>query len=395
MGSCFCCHGKNDDSEIEIFVSGQNASLKSEINLDQSLEMHIEDINSKSENSKGLYELDLDVNKEIKAQALVRGYLSRSKFKIKKNHLRYNNHIENQKNNSEEKFICNLQRGNTIRQLNEVPVDMYLSYFNSQVVSLRFKLGDFVCKKLEKFYKSVKEYRNYILMEDESIYSGEFNILNERYGYGTCIKKSGSFYEGFWERDKQNGHGRLIHGNCEVYEGGWLDNEAHGYGFYIDVNDNRYEGDWEYNKKHGNGNEILSDGTKYQGSYINGQKDGFGKLEKSDGSIYEGEFKNGQFNGNGTLTLDDWKKIGEWKDNLMNGKGKIIWNDGRIYEGDIVNNIIHGYGVFIWPDKRKYEGYWINGKKDGKGLYTTTLGLRETECKEGKMIKFISVDNKN
>ena len=43
----------------------------------------------------------------------------------------------------------------------------------------------------------------------------------------------------------------------------------------------------------------------------------------------------------------------------MNGKGKFIWDDGRIYEGDYVNDKKQGYGIFIWPlGEKKYEGTW-------------------------------------
>lgn len=399
MGSFFCCHCKDegdDKDEIEhVKPAGQCGSIRSQIDLDYSLSRQINERNSVSEHNMSLYGLDMGVNKVIKAQALVKGYLRRSKFKNKKACIRFDNHIGNLENNPDENPFSNLKGLNPIRQLYEVPVDMYVSYFNSEVASLRYKLGDFVYKNTEKYYKSVKENRNYIIMEDESIYSGEFNMIYERYGYGTCIKKTGSFYEGFWDKDKQNGKGRLIHSNCKVYEGEWLDNVAHGNGFYIDTNDNRYEGDWEYGLKNGNGIEISSDGAKYSGSFVNGQKHGLGKLEMTDGSAYEGEFIDGLYNGNGTLIWKEGKKIGRWENNMMNGKGVMIWNDGRSYEGDIVKDTIHGFGIFIWPDKRKYEGFWVNGKKDGKSYYTTAGGLRVMKCKDGKMIKIANADNKN
>jgi hypothetical protein len=42
----------------------------------------------------------------------------------------------------------------------------------------------------------------------------------------------------------------------------------------------------------------------------------------------------------------------------MCGKGKMIWKDGRIYEGDHQADKMNGFGVFQWPDGRKYEGQW-------------------------------------
>ena len=40
--------------------------------------------------------------------------------------------------------------------------------------------------------------------------------------------------------------------------------------------------------------------------------------------------------------------IGQWKENFMNGKGVHNWPDGRIYEGEYLNDKKHGYGVYKW-----------------------------------------------
>lgn len=46
----------------------------------------------------------------------------------------------------------------------------------------------------------------------------------------------------------------------------------------------------------------------------------------------------------------------------MNGKGIFTWPDGRVFEGNYLNDKKHGPGKFIWPDGRMYEGVWENGK---------------------------------
>ena len=46
----------------------------------------------------------------------------------------------------------------------------------------------------------------------------------------------------------------------------------------------------------------------------------------------------------------------------MNGKGKITWVDGKVYEGEYKDDKKHGYGTFFWGDGRKYTGYWADGK---------------------------------
>jgi hypothetical protein len=40
----------------------------------------------------------------------------------------------------------------------------------------------------------------------------------------------------------------------------------------------------------------------------------------------------------------------------MHGKGKYTWPDGRIYDGDYVNDKKEGEGVYSWSDGRQYSG---------------------------------------
>jgi len=36
----------------------------------------------------------------------------------------------------------------------------------------------------------------------------------------------------------------------------------------------------------------------------------------------------------------------------MNGKGIMIWSDGKKYEGDFINDNKQGYGAYFWGDGR-------------------------------------------
>ena len=38
----------------------------------------------------------------------------------------------------------------------------------------------------------------------------------------------------------------------------------------------------------------------------------------------------------------------------MHGDGVYVWNDGRRYEGNYVNDKKHGFGVYMWADGRTY-----------------------------------------
>lgn len=54
--------------------------------------------------------------------------------------------------------------------------------------------------------------------------------------------------------------------------------------------------------------------------------------------------------------------MGEWKDNMIHGKGTYKWHDGRVYHGNYKFDKKDGFGVYIWADGRAYLGNWADGK---------------------------------
>ena len=46
----------------------------------------------------------------------------------------------------------------------------------------------------------------------------------------------------------------------------------------------------------------------------------------------------------------------------MNGFGKYSYSDGKIYEGEFVNDIKHGKGKMTFPDGTIHEGNFVNGE---------------------------------
>ena len=99
-----------------------------------------------------------------------------------------------------------------------------------------------------------------------------------------------------------------------------------------------------------------SDGRKYVGDWKNDVMQGRGKLSHPDGSTYEGEFHHGVFHGQGRFT---WAN-GTYEGTFVNGKrekhGKYSWFDGRVYEGEWQDDKRNGKGTYIHQDGSKYEG---------------------------------------
>ena len=55
---------------------------------------------------------------------------------------------------------------------------------------------------------------------------------------------------------------------------------------------------------------------------------------------------------------------GQVKEKTMNGKGRLVYANGDIYQGDWVNGKAAGQGTFV--DKKNqtiYEGAWVNDKQ--------------------------------
>ena len=106
--------------------------------------------------------------------------------------------------------------------------------------------------------------------------------------------------------------------------------------------------------KHGFG--LSNDGVSYVGEFKNGLPHGNGKLSHRSGAVYVGKIKQGMKHGYGKLSNDV---------------------DGRMYEGQWRKDRKHGHGMFSWPDSHMYEGQWRHGLPHGHGKYTSI-------CKESK-----------
>lgn len=64
--------------------------------------------------------------------------------------------------------------------------------------------------------------------------------------------------------------------------------------------------------------------------------------------------------------------------NCENGYGRLVYQDGSIYEGNFINKERAGYGMFIWKeDLASFGGEWEASKRHGKGAFVDDKGKKQ------------------
>ncbi|CAL6010225.1 membrane-binding_protein [Hexamita inflata] len=113
----------------------------------------------------------------------------------------------------------------------------------------------------------------------------------------------------------------------------------------------------------------LIQGHVYVGQFTNGTFNGGGKQKWANGNNYEGEFKNGKRFGQGKMKLtrdgaEGYYEIyeGAFNDDLYDGKGVLMLENGETYEGDFLQGVKHGNFKITMPNGKITQGKYENGK---------------------------------
>ena len=110
----------------------------------------------------------------------------------------------------------------------------------------------------------------------------------------------------------------------------------------------------------------------YEGELINNIKEGNGKFIYNNGEFYVGQFKNNKFNGKGVLFYDKTKikYEGDFFNDKYNGSGKLFYKNGEFYIGQFKEGKKNGKGTEYYKDKKiKYKGEFSNDLYDGNGKF--------------------------
>ncbi|HPS87190.1 MAG TPA: hypothetical protein PLY36_10625, partial [Spirochaetota bacterium] len=286
----------------------------------------------------------------------------------------------------------------------------------------------------------------YIFLSGDT-YTGDFK--NEKMnGAGTTKYTNGDIYTGHWKDDSREGLGILFYSDGDEYEGEFFDNVPYGKGKYtyadgsvekgffaehlftgqirlpeagdnekvavskiVDVKPSDFEvtiadagelkiGDRLFVEVNGTmcalkvvsstvnvsrckmigGTRFLvfqvsKDLTVYK--IMKGIKRGDNTFLFPNGNKYIGDYKGNLMNGKGEFTWRNGSKYtGEFKDGMRNGKGILITSGGAIYgavyTGEFKNGYYDGFGRYETNDKKGYvyEGQWKKGVKTGTGKMT-------------------------
>ena len=269
--------------------------------------------------------------------------------------------IQTQQNNSSVFYQLKTDKEIIKNQILKIP---------EHIIILCQNFGDFQAPKKISHKKFIDlEKRSSVLLEDGSIYEGQWDLNNSRTGQGKCLFSDGLFYDGFWIEGVPHILGRFIKPDGDLLEGLVKRGKMNGKGVQVDLKGYKYVGFWKDNLKHGKGEENFPNGVIYKGEFLFDKHHGKGELILPNQSKYVGDFFEGKFDGEGEFFWANGESYkGEWSEDVKHGKGIYSYEDGRVYEGDFCDDVPHGFGKLIQKDGDIVESFWDMGKPVGMAM---------------------------
>jgi hypothetical protein len=208
----------------------------------------------------------------------------------------------------------------------------------------------------------------YLIFDTENF--NKYNNDEYKKIFRYCVDFKKNKYFGGESNKRRNWIGKMIYDSGDIYEGYWKNHKKHGFGIMRYVNGNIYRGSWEYDKKIGFGKMQFKehpDFISFEGEWDN---DKFikGKVVYKNGEIYDGDFINEVKDGFGKLLYKKGQSYeGQWKNNKRDGEGTYIFESGSVYIGQWVGGERHGHGILNYNGGNIYQGNWANSEKHGYG----------------------------
>jgi hypothetical protein len=114
---------------------------------------------------------------------------------------------------------------------------------------------------------------------------------------------------------------------------------------------------------------------RYQGPTENGLLQGKGRIVFTDWSVYDGDCSAGKMEGRGVIHLTKWGCYeGEFQDGKMHGEGTFE-NLCIIFAGNFFRGVKEGNGNQFYKDTTvTYTGLFSRGLREGQGVLTFRSG---------------------
>ena len=122
-----------------------------------------------------------------------------------------------------------------------------------------------------------------------------------------------------------------------------------------------------------------------------------GRIEYDDGGVYEGQILDGKHSGRGVYMFKDGGVYeGEFFNDNYHGKGIFRYKSGDVYEGEFFNGKFQGKGIYRYKNGNVYEGEFFNSVRQGKGILRYKNGdVYEGELKDDKFEGYGVYTNKD
>lgn len=100
-------------------------------------------------------------------------------------------------------------------------------------------------------------------------------------------------------------------------------------------------------------------------------------IKRYKDSIYRGELdpKSNKREGRGVIVYNSSRIYeGHWANDRRHGQGYEYFSNGNTYEGEYKTGKVWGQGKYIWQSGEFYEGQWVEGYKEGYGVWQGVAG---------------------
>ncbi len=202
----------------------------------------------------------------------------------------------------------------------------------------------------------ITQYTNSRTIDGSATYTGPAIDLgdggpNYWHGSGTLMYFNGDKYVGhFWLGDF-SGDGTYTYANGSAQKGRWSCGHFWS-GDYTQKNSDGSESVWKYEDGRWvsrKGTDISPDGTKCVGVWFSDGRRSEGTITWRDKRSYKGQ----------------WRVI-EGQMDVPEGNGEMIWPDGRKYVGEFRDGVPHGLGKMTLKNGEVQDGVWANGTFAGR-----------------------------